>query len=85
MTVRWEEPPQTRSRHDWPEIIKQLRKRPGKWAMVATYSKPQIAYSTARAVRDGLYQGIEAGTVEARARTVDGEARVYARYVGEPS
>lgn len=80
--IRWEDPPPKDGRHDWPAIVKMLKARPGEWAMVATYLRATVAAATARNVRDGKYWGIEAGVIEAVSRTVHGECRIYARYVG---
>jgi len=81
--TRWEDPPPKKGKHDWPATVRALKARPGEWAMVIVFSKATVAASTARNVRDGKYYGIDAGTSEAVSRTIDGEARVYARYVGE--
>jgi hypothetical protein len=83
--IRWEDPP-TRyysPKYDWPAIAKALSSAPGTWALVAVCRNTATAGSTARHIRNGAYGPLRAvGKFEAIARTVRGEARVYARYVG---
>lgn len=84
--IRWEEPPPSKGMavHDWPRIGAQLAAAPGKWALVAVCPNGGTAGSTARHVRDGKYEPLAVlGLFEAKSRTIDGEHRVYARYVGE--
>ncbi len=82
--IRWEEPPGIKGGpvHDWAAIAAALRSRPGQWAVVAVCRNQATAGSTAQGVRRGKYEVLGPG-FEAKARTVDGEPRVYARYVGE--
>lgn len=84
--VRWETPPMPnayRNRIDWPGIAETLRRRPGKWAHIHTDPKPEYAASMAGRVRTGVIAAMRPpGTFDAVSRTVDGEFRVYARYVG---
>lgn len=84
--LRWEDPPARMrgDRYDWVRIAKGLKAKPGKWALVAVCPNPTTAASTARHIREGKYLPL-AADFDAVARTVDGEARVYARYVGEAS
>jgi hypothetical protein len=84
--VQWEAPPPRRGGrvHDWDAIAKELRARPGEWALVAVCTNQTTAASTARYIRDGKYKPMSAG-FDATSRTVDGEARVYARYTGKGS
>lgn len=64
-------------------IAAQLKARPGEWAHVTTCSTPGSASSYARQINAALLaQYAPAGSYEAVSRTVDGERRVYARYVG---
>lgn len=81
--IRWEEPPPRRHGqvHDWAAIGEKLRSKPNEWAVVAVCLNQATAGSTARYVREGKYQKLGPG-FDAVARTVNGEARVYARYVG---
>lgn len=84
--IRWEDPPRPGpgGRRDWPAIAAELRKRPGAWAHVATYGTISVAGNVAYQVRSGKFAGVQpAGSVEAVSRAVDGECRVYARYVGD--
>ncbi|MFF5471067.1 hypothetical protein [Streptomyces achromogenes] len=91
MKLKWEEPP-ARKRHGGrpygtgkhAEIAARLKSRPGQWAVVGTYKSTSIAASMARSIRAGVNMSAytPAGTFEAKARTVVGEHRVYARYVG---
>lgn len=83
--IRWEDPPASKGMavHDWPAIGAQLVAAPGKWALVAVCANGATAGSTARHIRDGKYDPLAVlGLFEARSRTVGGEHRVYARYVG---
>jgi hypothetical protein len=73
--------PRPRARHR--PAADALRARPGEWAHVTTHSTAQSSASLAYAIRAGKYAAYTpAGHFEARARTVDGEHRVYVRYVG---
>lgn len=83
--VRWEDPPPRRTSdvYDWDGIADALMARPGQWALVVVCPNTATAGSTARHIRNGLYEAMPRGDFDATARTVDGEARVYARYVGE--
>lgn len=90
--VRWEDPPDpTRNRsrtgrYDWYRIGAALKRRPRKWALVAVTTNATTANTMALGIRRGNYGGIFFhGQFEAAGRTIDGEARVYARWVGEPS
>lgn len=68
----------------WDEIAEELRSQPNRWALVAVCPNSATAGSTARHIRNGHYNAMrELGPFEATSRTVDGEARVYARYVSE--
>lgn len=86
--IRWEDPPASKGMavHDWPAIGAQLVAAPGKWALVAVCPNGATAGSTARHVRDGKYDSLrDLGVFEAKSRTVGGEYRVYARFVGPGS
>ena len=84
MSLRWEDPPPRKGVQDWVEIVKALKTRPGEWAMVGVYPHGGIAAAHAHNARNAVYKGMRPGAIEAVSRTVDGEARVYARYVGGP-
>ncbi|MDX3214549.1 hypothetical protein PV318_03185 [Streptomyces sp. ME02-6991-2B] len=61
----------------------ELRARPGEWAPVTTGRNAESAAALAQAVRSARLAAYEpAGAFEAAARTVRGQHRVYARYVG---
>lgn len=84
--IGWEEPPPSRRSptvHDWAAIADALRSNPGTWALVAVCPSMQIAASTARYVRESHYKPLRGDVYEAASRLVDGESRVYARYIGE--
>lgn len=85
--LRWGEPPPgRRGLIDWPAVAVSLRAEPGRWAIIQVCRSPAAASNLARRVRDGSYSAFRpVGAFEAVSRTVDGEIRVYARYVGEPS
>lgn len=86
--IRWEEPPPRRAApaYDWPQIAKELQRRPGKWALIAVCPNTATAGSTARHIRNGAYEALRSvGIFDAVARTIDGEARVYAQYLGGPA
>lgn len=78
--LRWEDPPPRggSDRYDWSEIADDLVENQGRWALVAIAPNASTAGQMARRIRDGLYDAMPRG-FEATARTVDGEARVYAR------
>jgi hypothetical protein len=59
-----------------------LRERPGDWARILTLSANNSAAAMAYAITAGKLSAYPAGAFEAKSRTVDGESRVYARYVG---
>lgn len=84
--IRWEEPP-SRTRVGAPtqhrDVANQLKANPGNWGIVAVYDKASTAGSIAAQIRAGSVNAYQpAGAFEAHARTVEGERRVYARYVG---
>lgn len=86
--VRFEDPPSgpemDRASYDWTAIAAALKKRPLRWAIIATCTNSNLSAVMARYVRTSTYTPLrEAGKFEAVARTVDGEHRVYARWVGE--
>lgn len=83
--ISWEEPPVT-SLKDWVAIVAELRGQPRRWAHVATYGDSVMSGQIASQLRTGRINAAgPAGSVEAKAKKVDGEYRVYARYVGGDS
>jgi hypothetical protein len=83
-TVTFEPLPDGATRHGInTAIAAKLRDRPGEWAHINTYTTPGSAASCAQQINSGrLAAYAPAGSFEAKSRTVDGERRVYARYVG---
>lgn len=82
--MKWETPKRHgNDRHDWLEVARQLKERPGEWAVVA--EDIQRTYVTA--VKKGRIRAFQpAGTFEAISRgsgTEVGRAgKLYVRYVG---
>lgn len=67
-------------------VAEKLRAQPGEWAKVDKRENPRSSGNAAHAIRRGLIKAYQpSGTFEAKARKVDGEYRVYARYVGAPA
>jgi hypothetical protein len=87
-TLKFEGPPPTAhgtSKGHHADAARELRERPEEWAIVGVYAHSGSAGAVALQVRKGSIAAYEpAGAFEAKARTVNGEARVYARYVGDP-
>ncbi|MGW7785982.1 hypothetical protein CFC35_05460 [Streptomyces sp. FBKL.4005] len=84
---RFEEPPAdartTKRGHDHFKAAAALREQPGRWALIRTTPTSQAARSAAHQIRDGRINAyLPAGSFDATSRTVDGEFRVYARYIG---
>jgi hypothetical protein len=83
--IRFEDPPNLR-RHDNTGISAALKAAPGRWAVVAVFDDNTGSRAYAGSMRRGARKAFRpAGTFEAASRLVDGENRVYARYVGEVS
>lgn len=65
------------------QIAAELKARPEQWAHIGTQSSARSAGSLAYAIRHGRMNAyLPAGAFEATARTVGGEHRLYARFVG---
>lgn len=83
---RWETPPakgQLRRRTKYAPIAQQLRRSPGRWALIRTCHNMATARCLASALRRGQMPAFRPlGSFEALHRMVDGEPRVYARFVG---
>lgn len=80
-------PPRVSGRHwGWHrQVASKLRARPREWALVGTYGSSDSASSMARNIKMGRLKAYEpAGAFEATSRTVDKQARVYVRFMGEP-
>jgi hypothetical protein len=70
----------------WAVAGRELVNVPGEWRHVASYFSRQSARVTASAIRCGKLRCLAAlGRFEARHRVVDGEFRVYVRYLGPVS
>ncbi|MEU3851785.1 hypothetical protein [Streptomyces sp. NPDC029554] len=89
-TLRFENPPADGRRNgSYPsagEVAAALKARPGQWAVVRTVPARTTAATSAyniRVAKSAAYA--PAGSFEAVSRSVDGEYRVYARYVGPVS
>ncbi len=54
----WVESLPANNNSNWNEVIDQLKKRPGQWALVKTYKSKPSCYSTAFALRK--IKGVEA-------------------------
>lgn len=88
--IVWEQPPQRRTRKGVGKhaaIAAQLKARPGEWACIDSFATTNAAASMAWTIRRGdrLPAYSPKGSFEAVARTVDGEHRLYVRYVGSES
>jgi len=73
---------------DWSEIADQLRARPGEWAIVRSADKSKrstMASNASNIQRGALAQFRPPRSFQAATRIVDGQACLYARYVGEQS
>jgi len=88
--IRWEDPPRPAVgggvhlvSHDWAGVAKALRRRPGRWGLVAVCANVSLAGQAANYIRVGHYVPFRDGIHEAVSRKVADECRVYARYVGE--
>ena len=82
----WEDPPQgsNRTYHKHGPIAEQLKGRKGAWAKVAVCSSLRMARVMASTIRLAKAKPYEPrGDFEATHRAVDGEFRVYARYLGD--
>lgn len=83
---RYEDPPPARrgpTRARTAEARK-LKERPGTWGLIGTYKSRTSAASMATCIRTGRTSTWRpAGDFEAVSRSVDGEYRVYARYMGD--
>lgn len=63
-----------------------LRRHPGQWAMIRTAEKASTLSAASQGVKGGKPRCFSpAGAFESTLRKVDGEYRLYVRYVGEES
>ncbi|AZM51796.1 hypothetical protein DMA15_03690 [Streptomyces sp. WAC 01529] len=84
--MRFEDPPRQRQGTgvDHRVIAEGLKARPGEWAVIAEHARIGTASTAAYRIKRGItavYQ--PAGAFEALARTANGKALLYARFVGE--
>lgn len=83
--IRWEPPPAERTKPrriaQWEGVAADLRERPGEWALIATGVEHANTAGQINAARIRCFA--PAGAFEAQRQLVDGEIRVYARYVAE--
>lgn len=87
--LRWEGPPPTRhggghcERHNLSDAAPELVARPGEWALLLLAESHGTAAAQAAHIRAGRLVAFRPrGSFEATVRDVDGEHRVYVRYVG---
>jgi len=79
------EPPTSRrqSKYDHDGIAAALQENPGQWAEVPMDdSTDQARRGLAASIRQGDAAYAPPGAFEGKSRTVDGEVKVFARYVG---
>ena len=82
--IRWEDPPPAKGGpQGWAKRLGPLMEHPERWAIIATKSSRAAADTTTRQLRLGTLRK-PPGRWEFAARTVDGEHRVYGRYLGPP-
>ncbi|MFI7114027.1 hypothetical protein ACIBK9_47455 [Nonomuraea sp. NPDC050227] len=88
--IRFEDPPRSTRRwakalpFDYEQVAVTLCARPGEWAFIGATATPTRAGGVAQRIRDGVVEALAAhGEFDAVSRTVDGEYRVYARFLGE--
>jgi len=81
--IRWENPPSTRGGRytDWNALLLPLMEQPNRWAIIATRPTSMSAQSAAGGLR-AKRSKMPPGRWEFAARQVDGEHRIYARYLG---
>lgn len=81
--IRWEDPPRSRrgAHKPWLERVEPLVEQPKRWAIV--YVSPTKG-SAAKMVYSLNHHGMQLppGRFEFTSRTVNGEHRVYGRYLG---
>lgn len=86
-TLTWTDPPPlTRgpTSTKYLHIFNTLRENPGQWAQLVIPDVKSVD-SLTHPIKNGKLSGsAPAGSFDAVARTVDGEKRLYVRYVGTP-
>lgn len=78
--LQWQDPPTSRKAGKYARIAAELKKRPGKWALINTAT----TRATTTTIRQGKWPAFApGGTFEAAAaKRPDGKYDIYARYVG---
>jgi len=66
----------------WNDFVDELQENPGEWTFEVV-KDGRTASVRAHELKHGTRGGSEAGQIEAFSRTVHGESRVYARWVGD--
>jgi hypothetical protein len=81
---RFEDPPPAKDRRGFEETAQKLKEKPRTWAVVAVYSDRSNAGTLSQRIRQGRNKAWQApGDFDSVVRTVDGQHRVYARYLGD--
>lgn len=65
----------------WIPVLEELKARSGQWAIIGVKASSSLAHSTALNLKHGRVQR-PSGKFEFATRRVDGEHRVYGRYIG---
>lgn len=81
--IRFEEPAHDAYRQSVAAFTAALRNKPGQWALFGKYTTAGSMRQGAYEIRHGIRPHFQGGGFQAEARTMLGEFRVYARYVGE--
>ncbi|MFJ4828434.1 hypothetical protein ACIP79_00610 [Streptomyces sp. NPDC088747] len=85
--VRFEDPPAPRRgvpRADHKAAAEELRGLPGMWGFVTAYQAQSAAAQAASNIRNGDAQAYQPkGAFDATSRTVNGEYRLYVKFIGE--
>lgn len=83
--LEWGDPPRHEGRtyHRHQQIAKSLRDRKGEWAHVTYNSARAATHAASKANRGGILAYTPAGDFEAVYRQIDGEYRMYIRFLGD--
>lgn len=88
--IRFEDPPPPHRNGastppaDYPLIAATLCRAPGRWALIGIAGTSQRAAGWAFRIREGMVDTLAIrGAFDAVSRTVGGEHRVYAKFLGE--
>lgn len=84
--IVWEDPPVTAGGFggiNWGDVLAPLKDYPGRWALVHTGDPKKVRTKASNLTRGNVARGrVEPSEWEFVSRTVDGEGRMYARYLG---